>query len=170
MNRFENRRKNAFLNSRPIASIDDKNDKLSELCKFNFHYMDFSQSAGQKFEDWNQKQLTDLLNKLKNYCGRSLSYWMTQFVGGGGKRSRKKRHHILEIYDCYPAKTEFTEPKTVPHQASWARFRLEGKVRLIGFVLPNEYDAQEHVGTKRRFDCNTFYVVFLDQNHVFYKS
>ena len=95
---------------------------------------------------------------------------MTQFVGGGSKGNRKKRQHILEIYDRYPAKSEFIEPKTVPHQARWARFRLEGKVRLIGFVLPNDYDGQEHVGTKRRFDCNTFYVVFLDQNHLFYKT
>lgn len=61
-------------------------------------------------------------------------------------------------------------PKHVPHQVSWARFRLESDNRLIGFVIPEEYHKKENIYTKEYFDCNTFYIVFLDNTHRFYKS
>jgi hypothetical protein len=68
-----------------------------------------------------------------------------------------------------PSKSAFKFPKNVPHQAQWARFRLENKVRLIGFVVPGKYKDKRHAKTKKRFDGNTFYVVFPDKNHLFYK-
>lgn len=58
----------------------------------------------------------------------------------------------------------------VPIEAWWGRFRLENKVRLIGFVLPDEHDGKEQkTGSNIRFDKNTFYIVFLDKNHQFYE-
>ena len=171
MSEFKSKSKDAFLSSIPTVSIDKKEDLLTSRCKFNFHYMDFSQAAGQKFEDWTHKQLSELLNKLKNYCERSLFYWSQQPIGKG-KSHGKKRNKVLEIYGNFPpkSKTLFKHPMHVPHQAKWARFRLESDSRLAGFVIPPEYDGMEHNGTKKRFDCNTFYVVFLDQNHKFYNS
>lgn len=163
MTYFGNSKKVAKLSSFSKVSIDDIKDKLTERCKFNFHYMDFSQPAGQRFEDWNVDQLTKLLDKLKNYSETPLKYWLTQAQSVG-----KRSHNVLEIYGNFPLKSEFTHPKHVPHQAQWARFRLENLVRLIGFVIPNEYHGQAHDGTKQMFDCNTFYVVFLDRDHKFY--
>ncbi|MGK0290979.1 MAG: hypothetical protein ACI86H_002443, partial [bacterium] len=88
-------------------------------------------------------------------------YWPNQ---------RHKKQHTLEIYGNFPLRSKFKHPTYIPHQVQWARFRLENLVRLIGFVIPNEYNGEVHEGTKQKFDSNTFYVVFLDQNHEFYQS
>ena len=163
MTAFGNRKKDDFLNSITIASLNDKKDNTARRCKFNFSFLDTSQSAGQKFADWQNTQLLKLLDKLTYYCKESLSYWKKQSIGKG-------KWHILEVYDNFPYKSDFSHPKHVPHQALWARFRLEKKRRLIGFVIPLEYSDKEQGNSGFRFDCNTFYVVFLDKDHRFYKT
>jgi hypothetical protein len=75
---------------------------------------------------------------------------------------------VLSIYGAFPQKSKFCHPKHVPHQVCWGRFRLDFSGRLVGFILPAEYDGKYHAKTGKRFDCNTFYVVFLDANHSFY--
>ena len=163
MSRFKNTKRESFLSNIPTASISDKSDTLTAGCKFNFKYYDSSQDAGQRYEDWTNDQLVKLLNKLKHYCEKPLQHWQTQPIG-------KKSQHVLEIYGDFPRKSDFEHPKHVPHQARWARFRMESSVRLIGFVLPDEVNGKIHEGTEMRFDCNTFYVVFLDKDHRFYKT
>lgn len=158
-----NSKKDGFLASIPTSSIDSKDDTLTRRCKFNFSYMDFSQPAGQKFEEWTHEQLFKLLDKLCAYCKEPLKYWENQKIGG-------KKNSVLEIYGGFPRVSDFKHPPHVPHQAMWARFRLESSVRLVGFVLPPEYDKKQHPGTGLYFDCNTFYVVFLDVDHRFYKT
>lgn len=161
MTRPSNAKKDAFLKSIPTASVDSYDDKITDKCKFNFAYMDFSQPSGQRFEDWEKNKLDELLNKLHNYSKESLLYWTQQRIGA-------RSNTVLEIYGKFPVNSEFTHPKHVPHQALWGRFRLEGRIRLIGFVLPSEYHHRPHPRTRQVFDCNTFYVVFLDENHRFY--
>ena len=56
----------------------------------------------------------------------------------------------------------------MPHQANWGRFRLESDMRLVGFVVPNEYHDLINEKTKLRYDKNTFYIVFIDPSHGFY--
>ncbi len=74
-NKFKkNTKKDRFLSGLQTISLESKTDSLTKRCKFNFHYMDFSQEAGQKFEDWGKKQLVELLKKLKAYCGEPLKY------------------------------------------------------------------------------------------------
>lgn len=123
--------------------------------------MDTNQTSGQKFDDWTHLQLCKLLDKLQNYCKKRLQYWANERVGGGGNK-------VFVIYDEFPSKSNFVHPKHVPHQARWARFRLEGAMRLVGFVVPEELHDCVCEMTKIRFDTNTFYVVFLDANHEFY--
>ncbi len=123
--------------------------------------MDFSQTAGQKFQDWKECQLVKLMDKLKGYSSKSLEYWKKQRVGTG-------KHNVLEVYDNFPNNSDFKPPTHVPHQALWSRFHLENKARLIGFVIPCEYSNKEQHNSGYLFDCNTFYVVFLDKNHRFY--
>jgi len=161
MTKFNNTKKESYLKNFTLSSIDLDNDDITKRCKFNFSYMDFNQPAGQKFEDWGSNQLVKLLNKLKDYSRESLKYWNQQKIGA---------NHVLEFYEKFPINSEFKHPKHVPHQAVWARFRLEGSVRLIGFVLPENYHKTLHKGTNEIFDCNTFYAVFLDANHKFYLS
>ena len=43
-------------------------------------------------------------------------------------------------------------------------------MRLIGFVIPEDFNHQEQNGSGYLFDSNTFYVTFLDENHKFYKT
>ena len=159
-NKSKNKRAGAFLSSIPTASIEESSDKLAQKSKFNFSYF-ISDSAGQNFQDWNHKQLYELFDKLKAYSEFSLSHWERQKLGN---------YPLFVKYPQFPTNTDFEVPKSIPHQAIWSRFRLEGDSRLIGFVLPDEYRDMEQNKSTFRFDTNTFYVVFLDEHHKFYKT
>ena len=154
MAKFKNKRKLSFLDSIPKISIDDKDNNIAKRCKFNFSYF-INNNSGQDFRDWNYKQLYELLDKLKEYSKFPLSYWESQ--------------KLFVKYSGFPTNTDFTLPKSIPHQAIWSRFRVEGDSRLIGFVLPNEYKDVEQNSSGFRFDTNIFYIVFLDKHHKFYK-
>lgn len=162
MKEFANSRKELFLGSIPRASIDAPSDRLANRCKFNFSYFDM-QSAGQDFGDWNHKQLASMLDKLKAYSREELEHWRHMPVGRGNGT-------VLVTYGEFPKNSDFSHPKHVPHQAQWGRFRLDWAGRLVGFTVPLAYDGKPHEACKHRFDCNTFYVVFLDINHRFYKT
>lgn len=162
MKNFKNSKRDAFFEKIIKASLEAESDDLVSRCKFNFSYLDFSQPAGQTFEDWEKKDLVHLMNKIKEYCRKPLSYWKNQRIGHGSNT-------VLEVYGAFPKNSDFIHPQYVPHEVLWARFRLEAKVRLIGFVLPPEYHNKKHPKEDWYFDCNTFYVVFLDINHRFYK-
>ena len=162
MSKFRNKRKTTFLdNLSKLPSIFDAGNDLTKRCKFNFSYFDASQDAGQQFCDWSQKQLVDLFGKLKDYTTKPLESWCRERVGKTGLT-------VLAIYGQFPNKSEFIHPAHVPHQVQWARFRLGYKLRLIGFIVPGEFHKQVHPESNEMFDKNTFYVVFLDQNHKFY--
>ena len=154
MSTFKNSGKDKFISKYANkASIDSIQDTLAARCKFNLSYFDV-QNASQSFEGWTHEQLVSLLNKMKEYSREPLKYWIHQ--------------NVLEIYGQFPSRSNLTEPNHVPHQARWARFRLEKAVRLVGFTLPDDYDGKQHEGTKKYFDSNVFYIVFLDQDHQFY--
>lgn len=155
MSKFRNKRKDKFLNAlSELPSLDDLNNDLTTRCKFNFSYFDHSQNAGQKFSDWTDKQLHDLLGKIKDYTAKPLDYW--------------RHEKVLVIYGRFPPKSEFVHPKHIPHQAQWGRFRLGSKLRLPGFTVPSEFHKTLHNKTGEFFDKNTFYVVFFDRDHKFY--
>lgn len=162
MSRFSNSRKTSFIDSIPVSSVEAVNDLLSARCKFNFAYFEV-QPAGQSFDDWTDDQLRKLLTKLQEYSRESLLHWRGVPIG-------RKSGNVLSVYGGFPKNSDFTHPKHVPHEVEWGRFRLDYSVRLVGFVLPNRYDDLEHSRTRKRFDCNTFYVVFLDSEHRFYKK
>ena len=163
MKTFKNSKKDDFFNKLIKSSLESENDNLIIRCKFNFSYMDFNQSAGQTFKDWGEDKIIKLLKKLIEYSKNSLTYWNNQRVGGASQ-------NVLEVYHTFPRNSDFIHPSYIPHEVSWARFRLESAVRLIGFVLPKEYYNKKHLAKDIYFDCNTFYIVFLDENHKFYKT
>ncbi len=162
MNRYANKKKIKYIKGFEglVSLLDDSND-LTKRCKFNFSYFISNQDAGQVFTDWNHKQLTDLLNKFKSYSASPLDFWRNERVGGGGLK-------VLEIYGGFPSKSDFTEPKGIPHEVQWGRFRLGAKGRLAGFTIPTHLHNNAHSETGEFFDKNTFYVVFLDRDHRFY--
>ena len=159
MAKYKNSKRESFLNSIPTVSLDDDLNDLTIRCKFNFSYFTIDE-AGQDFKDWSQNELSKLLDKLKEYSKFSLKHWEHQKVG---------RYPVFVKYESFPTNTDFTQPKHIPHQAIWSRFHIENKARLIGFVIPDEYDDKIHQKTSKRFDTNTFYIVFLDKEHRFYK-
>ena len=160
MGKFGNSNKISFLNDIPKASIELKTDELAKKCKFNFAYFINNQVAGQDFKDWTHKQLYELFNKLKEYSKFPLSHWENEKLG---------KYSLFSKYSFFPTNTDFTLPKSIPHQAIWSRFHLEGDSRLIGFVIPDEFKNKKQNDTEYIFDVNTFYVVFLDEKHMFYK-
>lgn len=150
-----NSRKDRFLQSLPkeecFCDIADAREKLS----FSFKYFDGNQQAGQDFKDWNDNEKTKLLDKLKEYSKENKQYWLGERVGSGGLT-------IFEIYGTFPRNSDFSYPLHVPDNVKWARFRLESKVRLIGFFI-DKTEARE-----KQLSTDIFYVVFLDKNHRFY--
>lgn len=71
---FGNKRKERFIATIPVCSLDSSTDKLTAKCKFNFAYFE-KQAAGQDFHEWPEGKLHKFLNKLKEYSGESLKYW-----------------------------------------------------------------------------------------------
>lgn len=161
MKKFKNSKKTSFLDSITTISLDDDSNSLTIKCKFNFSYFDVQNGISQGFQDWTHEELVKLLEKLRNYSEFSLTHWRSQKVGN---------YPVFVVYEQFPTNTDFAKPKHIPHQALWARFHLENKVRVIGFVIPDEYADKAHQKTAQRFDTNTFYIVYLDKEHKFYKT
>ena len=113
MNKFRNTKKNIFIETiAAFPSLEDKNNDLTSRCKFNFSYFDSSQDSGQKFSDWNHKQLHGLLKKIKDYTAKPLDYWRNERIGKSGLK-------VLATYGGFPLKSNFVHPKHIPHQAQW---------------------------------------------------
>ena len=163
MTRRKNHLKDSFIASIPTASFYSDTDLIAKKCKFNFSYMDSNQEAGKNFNDFSAEQICKILDKLKYYGKDSLEYWSNQRVGAGGLK-------VFSIYGNFPRISDYKHPKHVPHEAKWARFRLEYDMRLIGFVVPDELHNKTCKRTSAMFDSNTFYIVFLDDEHGFYKT
>lgn len=161
MNRFNNSGKTKFLNSIPLASLELESDPLASRCKFNFAYFEV-QDAGQAFNDLEPQKMAMLFDKLKEFSKEPLDYWRHQRVGKSG--------FVFSTYGGFPSKSDFTQPKHIPHQADWGRFRLDWASRICGFSIPKCFDGKAHKGTGKLWCSNTFYVVFLDEEHRFYKS
>lgn len=168
MGKFSNPRKDRFLKTRPQSSLEISD--IARRCKFNLSFFDANQEAGQSFAEWSNTEglhsLATLMEKIKEYTKEPLSYWRNNRSGAGGLK-------VLSYYDYFPKDSDFIHPPHVPHDVTWARFRLGNKVRLIGFVVPevqvNE-DVLKRKSEQAGLDANTFYVVFLDKDHRFYKS
>lgn len=168
MARFRNRKAQKFTESLPTTGIE--NSGIQSKCKFNFSYFTTDQ-VGQSFDDWapnmhGASSLATLLGKLQQFSHESLGHWKEQRVGGGSGK-------ILEVYGAFPkTKSHFTHPKSVPHDALWGRFRLSGRARLVGFILPEKFNHKTSSGCNEQFVfcCNTFYIVFLDKDHKFYDT
>jgi len=157
--RRQNRQRNNFLENLPKITIENTSEDIKKSLRFSFKYFDNSQEPGQGFSDWECPKLIDLLEKLKEYSKKTKKELLNMRVGAGGL-------HILEIYGSFPisAKTDFVYPKHVPVDVQWARFRLSSTYRIIGFFISNDNSC------KFELDSNTFYLVFLDKDHRFYKT
>ena len=157
----KNSGKTNFLESLPTNSLGSSD--IAERCKFNFSYYDGAQDPSSEFSDLTKEFLCEVLQKVKSFTRFKLSHWLHERAGSGGLK-------VFSIYGKFPAKSDFVHPKSVPHDVSWARFRLDNMTRLIGFVISQEKLRAEDFSEEFPYDLNTFYVVFIDRDHRFYKT
>lgn len=160
--KFRNSKTISFLKSfEDLVSLDDDNCDLSVRSKINFSFFDNSQEFSGKFSDWDKETICIFFDKIIEYGKKSLGQMQTIGLG-------KRRIGMLSFYDSFPSHSRFTCPKNIPHQVRWGRFRLDSDKRLVGFIVPDEYHGQIHKKTGVCYDKNTFYVVFIDNEHKFY--
>lgn len=140
-----------------LADLQEKNDfvrKLSNNIVFNLKYFQSGKEYGQSFEDWEKNEyLADLNNKLKDFSGK--------------KKIELLQDKTLEIYSSYPKGSRFKMPESLRNRdIKWARLRITGARRLIGFFVGEEY-ADGSIMEDAIAIKDVFYVVFLDKNHDF---
>ena len=155
-----NKIKEDFLRQlHPGILVSDQNqvNKFSNNIAFSFQYFDNSQEPSIDFSDLTNEQLNKIVEKFKHYSRNTFDYWRNQRIGKGN-------NHVLEIYGEFPRNSDFFHPKNIPLDVSWARFRLESDLRLIGFIIKNELCKNLNLAK------NIFYIVFIDEKHRFYKT
>jgi len=160
-NKFTNRKAKQFLSGLARDSIESSD--IISRSKFNFSFFDSNQEHCANFDQLAPAQLLELVEKIRHYSRSPLPYWQTMRCGGGGLK-------VLEIYGDFPRNSDFSQPKHVPHDVRWARFRMDNLGRLVGFVIPPELGNLASEDRRYFLDTNTFYVVFIDLNHRFYKT
>ena len=153
--KHENKKKDKRLSNFPKDSVESSFKTIKGLLSFNFKYIDETQ--GQKFSDFTVEQFSKFIDKLKNYSNEDRLHWESTRIG-------TKNGRVLTVYDDFPKNSDFVHPKYVPAGVKWARFRLEGDMRLIGFVI-DKSDVEE-----LKLNPDVFYIVFLDLYHKFYKT
>jgi hypothetical protein len=104
-----------------------------------FCFDHFSPDQGQGFEEWETDQL--------------LSKMLARFKAHSNKPFLQCFSTAFKRYACFPPKSEFKHPRTVPEDAVWASMHIQGKECVIGHMFKN-----------------VFYVVFLDRHHKFYPT
>jgi hypothetical protein len=156
----KNAKKIKFLDSFPEISIE--NSDIESRFKFNFSFFDDAQEHGSAFNDLGAEGLASIMEKIKSYTRHDLNYWRHQRCGGHGLK-------ILADYGSFPPRSNFTHPKSVPHNVNWCRFRMENLSRLIGFTIPSSYLETPKTNCPP-YDTNTFYLVFIDPHHNFFLS
>lgn len=125
--------------------IPDKLDTvklIDDNFKISFQYLDTTQKYGSSFHDWEKcGWLSKMLKTLQDYCHKPL---YAQFD-----------NYKFKAYTGFPPpeKTEFIHPANIPLDAHWARIHILNKAVVVGHYVDN-----------------TFYVVFLDKTHKFYKK
>ena len=154
-----NHRKAAFLQTVPKTEIESCG--LMKFMKFNFKFFDSAQEHGSSFDDLSVEEAKKLLKKLVSFSGKSLNEWSTENAGGNGLT-------VYSRYGDFPKSSDFKHPTHVPHDAMWGRFRLGNKYRLVGFVITDILNNICKDGFC--YEKNTFYVVFIDKEHKFYKK
>lgn len=156
-NKFANKLKDAKIQSIIQNSLVEDLNNCAKRCKFNFHYLDFSQRHGSSFETCSN--LAKLMNKIKILSEKSLAEW---------QMTPSRKSHILDVYGPdMPHASEYTRPSNIPSGVYWARFHIEGDFKLIGFIIPARL-LEKGNSSEYKLDKNTFYCVFIDEHHKFY--
>ncbi|MGE0089379.1 MAG: hypothetical protein AB7S50_07880 [Bacteroidales bacterium] len=107
-----------------------------------FSLKEFDRTQGQSFKDWEKKELLSLLlDKLSSINQLTISQAIQQ--------------QIIKVYTkvAFPPNTVFHHPRHIPDGVKWASIHIQGRECIIGYI-----------------EDNIFYIVFLDENHEFWKT
>ncbi len=152
-----NKTKQSFLNT--VDSLEEITfDGAEGLITISFKYFCVNQvPVGQNFSGWNENMRLNLLQKLSEYTKYNRNHWKNEFSNG---------LPLLAEYGAFPKNTDFSIPSNIPcpDELIWSRFRLMQTVRVCGFFVKKD------IAQKYDISENTFYVVFLDKEHRFYKT
>lgn len=149
--------KQSFLNS--IENLEELTfEDAKNTITLSFKYFCVNQRPqAQVFSDWSPKMQLELLQKLAEYTKCSRLYWKNQKINGLS---------LLAEYGDFPINSDLKIPSNIPNSKEliWSRFRLMQKVRVCGFFVTDDIAKEFSLST------NTFYIVFLDKDHLFYKT
>lgn len=164
-NKYKNTREENFKKNIPTDLVAET--KLASFVKFNTKYLDPSRvSEGfLTFSLLTEKQRNMIFDKIKEFSGNSKKHWETVATLG--------IHNVLEKYSDSVLNAKCVNlPKHVPVDVEWYRWRLEKDFRLIGFFVSKKRWREEVEIDKEHFflDPNTFYLVYIDPEHHFYKT
>ena len=84
----------------------------------------------------------------------------------GGYRLDLKIRKEGEIFRLSKVVASVKEAKQLENEF---RFRIDNETRLAGFILPDKYKSSSDK-SGNPYSINTFYIVFLDENHEFYQT
>lgn len=136
---------------------------ISGKMKFNFHFFDKSQFFMKSFLDLNAQEFLRLGDQLVELSEKSIVEWSYERMAS--RNSARYRN-----YGDFPKKSEYRHPKNVPEHAEWVAFRLGSLLRICGFIIPSKYHGSVLPDENWSLCSNTFYVVFYDHDHGFYKT
>jgi len=121
-----------------------QNLETDECLVISFKHLDKNQfPPSTDFQEWEEKNM--LARAMYTLAGCT-----TSTIGELEANSNK-----FTVYDGFPPedKTDYTHPIHVPEDARWTRLHITGLQCVIGHLVKN-----------------TFYIVFLDTEHRFWKS
>lgn len=153
--KHNNPKKEARILNFPQDTVQTMIKDIEGLLSFNFKFLD--QTQGQQLSELTTEQIDRFVDKMKWYSAETRIHWESTRIGSGSNT-------VLTVYDNFPSKTDFHHPRFIPADVRWARFHMEGDMRLIGFLVDKK-DAE-----KVSLNTDVFYVVFLDLYHKFYKT
>lgn len=143
--RFQNKfKKQSGVQKRAENVRDERPVSVgNQLLNFNFKDLDSVQCPpGQTVEEWQEQGLLSaLIEKLKNLSNMTLNEALQQ--------------QQIKIYGDFPPKSDFKSPKHLKGKVKWSVIMnvKRQKCRVAGYV-----------------DGNTFFIVFLDREHKFWKT
>ena len=128
--KYQNSHTKEFTENYPEHIVETTN--IASFVKFNFDFLDVNQTdAGfDRLDSLDDKNRLMLLEKIKEFSGASRFDW--------------ESNRRLVIYENIPRGSKAKHPKHVPSDVCWARFRLEGGFRLIGFFIPYSLDQKSY--------------------------
>jgi len=120
-------------------STKSSKEDLKKDSYLNISFRHIDTEQGASLTEWNE---TGFLLTAVNRLKDLCCASLQQQLGGA-----------IVIYGSFPDnKSDFYHPKHVPEDAQWGRVHIDGTHILAG-----------------HFVDSTFYIVFLDNNHAFYK-